>query len=102
MEATELYFGLMARGFTYRLTDSGLYVDPMSELSDEDKGRIKQHKAELVEMIKDHREPNGKYKMYIPCLSCSQPALLQDATGWFFCPYDRRWMREEEGKLVLV
>jgi Zn finger protein HypA/HybF involved in hydrogenase expression len=46
--------------------------------------------------------PDGTYKLSIPCPSCRQQAELQQHDGWYWCPWCRGWLRAADGKAEVV
>ncbi|MCR4430644.1 MAG: hypothetical protein NUV45_06455 [Tepidanaerobacteraceae bacterium] len=51
MTSRDLY-SLHCKGFTFEIRDGTLFVGPASRLTDEIKSLIKQHKQEIIELLK--------------------------------------------------
>lgn len=51
MKSEDLY-AFHRKGFTFEIRDGTLFVGPASKLTDEIKAEIKQHKQEIIELLK--------------------------------------------------
>lgn len=106
MNSYDLYFDLQERGFTFRAEGDGLYIEPRFELTERDCAMIRMNKAALLSIATNQITPTdpetSTFYLSIPCLACGSRATLQDKNGWWFCAYDRKWMKAEDGKVVLL